>query len=325
MKKGFTLIELLAVILILGIIALIAIPTISNILEEARSGAFKATVEQVVKSVENNCQLEKTNNEDVTNVYVINNGKIKPKIDIKGSLPNNGIIYVNDKCEVSLGIDDNKHNATKDLNTDNIVYDDCASNSCASKEHILYTEVLSKIENAVNTWKDDFPGEMPPNGKTYKLSLAYFKGRGYIDSVLRNPINNLCINDVKEVEITNNNGKMEVYFSTYDSSDESCCDGTRSFVRDVLIKSEDVVEYNVGDTFTAPDFTVFNANGTFDNKSTVTVSYSDSNGNTVSQIDMSRPGKWYINYSYWLYYKYDHIHVTYLSRIFTRKVEIIVK
>ena len=37
-KKGFTLIELLAVILILGIIALIAIPTVNKILTEAREG-----------------------------------------------------------------------------------------------------------------------------------------------------------------------------------------------------------------------------------------------------------------------------------------------
>ena len=302
MKKGFTLIELLAVILILGIIALIAIPTISNILDEARAGAFKATVEQVVKSVENNCRVEKVDNQDVTNVYVINNGKIKPKIDIKGSLPDNGIIYVNDKCEVTFGIDDNKHNAKKDLNADNIVYSDCTSNICASKEHILYTEVYSKIENAVNTWKDEFPGEMPPNGKTYKISLGYFKARGFIDLNFRNPISNRCIYEIKDVEITNNNGKMEVYYNMHDSnSTETYCNGTRTFVRDAVIKSDDVLEFNVGDTFTAPDFTVFEANGTIGNKSNVSVSYIDSNGNTVSQIDMNRPGKWYVSYSYYHY------------------------
>ena len=320
MKKGFTLIELLAVILILGIIALIAIPTISNILEEARAGAFKATVEQVVKSVENNCQVKKINNKEVTNVYVINNGKIKPKIDIKGSLPDNGIIYVNDNCEVTFGIDDNKHNAKKDLNADNIVYSDCTSNNCASKEHILYTEVYSKIENAVNTWKDEFPGEMPPNGKTYKISLGYFKARGFIDLNFRNPISNRCIYEIKDVEITNNNGKMEVYYNMHDSnSDESYCNGTRTFVRDAVIKSDDVLEFNVGDTFTAPDFTVFEANGTIGNKSNVSVSYIDSNGNAVSEIDMTRPGKWNVHYSY-LRFKRGMIFI-YMSRI----VEVIVK
>ena len=320
MKKGFTLIELLAVILILGIIALIAIPTISNILEESRAGAFKATVEQIVKSVENNCQVKKINNKEVTNVYVINNGKIKPKIDIKGSLPDNGIIYVNDNCEVTFGIDDNKHNATKDLNADNNVYTDCTSNSCASKEHILYTEIFSKIENAVNTWKDEFPGEMPPNGKTIKISLSYFKGRNFIDTNFRNPINNLCICDINDVEITNNNGKMEVYFNTHDNLfNESYCNGTTTLLRDVVIKSDDVLEFNVGDTFTAPDFTVFEANGTIGNKSNVSVSYIDSNGNAVSEIDMTRPGKWYVYYSY-LRFRRGMIYM-YMSR----NVEVIVK
>ena len=320
MKKGFTLIELLAVILILGIIALIAIPTISNILDEARAGAFKATVEQVVKSVENNCRVEKVDNQKVTSIYVINSGKIIPKIDIKGSLPNNGIIYVNDKCAVSLGIDDNKHSATKDLNADNIVYSDCTSNSCASKEHILYTEVFSKIENAVNRWKDEFPGEMPPNRKTYKISLAYFKNRGFIDFDFRNPINNLCIADDKDVEITNNNGKMEVYFNTYDNqSNELYCSNSIPMTRDVVIKSDDVVEYNVGDTFTAPDFTVFNVNGTIENKSKVTVSYSDSNGNTVSQIDMTRPGEWRV------YYTFIYCESGWLTFGMRRGIEVIVK
>ena len=143
---------------------------------------------------------------------------------------------------------------------------------------------------------------MPPNGKTYKISLGYFKARGFIDLNFRNPISNRCIYEIKDVEITNNNGKMEVYYNMHDSnSTETYCNGTRTFVRDAVIKSDDVLEFNVGDTFTAPDFTVFEANGTIGNKSNVSVSYIDSNGNTVSQIDMTRPGKWYVSYSYYHY------------------------
>ena len=48
MKKGFTLIELLAVILILGIVALIVIPTVSHVVDEARFSAFRSSVIQIL-------------------------------------------------------------------------------------------------------------------------------------------------------------------------------------------------------------------------------------------------------------------------------------
>lgn len=90
-KKGFTLIELLAVILILGIIALIAIPTVNNIINESKTGAWKSTANNVVSSYERYyqmCQIKGDNaciksfsGDDATG------DNVKTVIGMKGDLP----------------------------------------------------------------------------------------------------------------------------------------------------------------------------------------------------------------------------------------------
>ena len=82
-NKGFTLIELLAVILILGIIALIAIPTVNSILKESRTGAWKSTASQMTKAAENYFQLKQIKNQD----YVV---------DFKTAEANNGKYFENE-------------------------------------------------------------------------------------------------------------------------------------------------------------------------------------------------------------------------------------
>lgn len=50
-KHGFTLIELLAVIVILGVIALIATPLVMNTIEESRKSSFQISVQHMVSAI----------------------------------------------------------------------------------------------------------------------------------------------------------------------------------------------------------------------------------------------------------------------------------
>ena len=49
-EKGFTLVELLAVIVILSVISLIAVPMILNVIEESKKGAIRSSVNGIVEA-----------------------------------------------------------------------------------------------------------------------------------------------------------------------------------------------------------------------------------------------------------------------------------
>ncbi|MED1826127.1 type II secretion system protein, partial [Brevibacillus agri] len=67
-ERGFTLIELLAVIVILGIIAAIAVPSIGNIIDNSRKDSHIANARMIV---------------DVTRMYLVNNSSASSPVTLK--------------------------------------------------------------------------------------------------------------------------------------------------------------------------------------------------------------------------------------------------
>ena len=96
MKKGFTLIELLAVIVILAIISLIATPTLTKVVSNAKKSAAIESANGYVDSI--NTQI--ISSELSTSSKNINDGTYNINdldINIKGKKPDNGIVTVDKK------------------------------------------------------------------------------------------------------------------------------------------------------------------------------------------------------------------------------------
>ncbi len=179
---GFTLVELLAVVVILGIILVIAVPRITDIIENTQKQAFISSVRFIISSVKYKIQ----SNESTSNVFVMyvdGEKNIFPtniNIEYSGENPKEGgIIYTTDGS-ILYALYDGKYCVSKNKYSAEIVVEQISSDSCVEK--VIYVQESEPFNNL-------FAGE------------SYIKTTGYAN------------NSGIEITLQNNNN----YFISYNT------------------------------------------------------------------------------------------------------------
>ena len=97
-KKGFTLIELLAVIVVIGIVGIIVVPSALNIADKSKEASYQILVKNIVTSAKTyyeECEYGDLSNRTKYGSYAcqINNNTITTTL---GTLANIGMLTVSD-------------------------------------------------------------------------------------------------------------------------------------------------------------------------------------------------------------------------------------
>jgi len=140
-KKGFTLIELLAVIAVLGIILVIAIPIANNMIHESRIKTFKLSAESIINVAKEDYQnknMGSLSSESI--IYTFIDGNVSPKLSLNGELPKSGTVEIDVNGNSQISVQNDEFCAVKRFEDENIKIYESGNEEC-----LLYTLVTLTV------------------------------------------------------------------------------------------------------------------------------------------------------------------------------------
>ena len=202
-KKGFTLIELLAVIIILAVIALIATPIVLNVVDNARKSANKDSAYGLLDSAKLYYM------ESLLDESKSLSGNLIDKINVSGSKPNSGTVYINNKGEIALAVVYDKVCFTKNYEDADLTESDDIENCIVTVPRELYKDTV--LNGADPELKDNLVAVTINTDGTVKKADIYSEWYNYTNKTWANAVL-LNGNDTYKVGDTIEENNIKAYY-----------------------------------------------------------------------------------------------------------------
>lgn len=136
-SKGFTLIELLAVIILIGAIGLIAVPTVNKTIEKQKEKTFKINVNALINAVKSDAENDKfvlprtyLYNDNTLTLVEVKGLSCSEDLQVGGKFEDaNGTIKYNQNGEIYVAIKNDKY-CSKKMYDGEIAYGKMNDSNC---------------------------------------------------------------------------------------------------------------------------------------------------------------------------------------------------
>jgi len=206
-NKAFTLVELLTTIVILGIIAVIATPIITDVISDSKKNAFKNSAYGIVDAANQYYLNSKLNNEVFDEItFTVSNNKLmsgNKELLFQGKSPiGSSYVKINKNGEVAINITDGTYYATKDYEESGVLIAGEESDAVTREELARKISELETLLNSNTELIQNLQNEL--NEKSEEINAKIEENNTNVNN-----------NTTLITELTNINNTNNIFLKTY--------------------------------------------------------------------------------------------------------------